>query len=130
MDHGNNSLCPNFFLTKLTRFPQQTYKISPANLNFLRVRGSFLRAVLVRSYALCYPASLTTFHSSSLPKDFCLLKLCFLSQVEEGLKTVKNLLANLSKEKKELFDNDGEKISLQISGIKLPRVNDSQIIKM
>ena len=39
VDHGNNSLCPNFFLTKLTRFPQQTYKISPANLNFLKSEG-------------------------------------------------------------------------------------------
>ena len=56
---GNYSICPIFFLTTLARFPQQTYKISsisPANLNFLRVRGSFLQAVLVRSYALCYPA--------------------------------------------------------------------------
>jgi len=52
------------------------------------------------------------------------------SQVEEGIKTMKALLANISKEKKELFDSDGEKISLQISGIKLPRVNDSQIIKI
>jgi len=51
------------------------------------------------------------------------------SQVEEGIRTLKKLLDNPG-EKKQLFESEGEKISLQISGIKLPRINDSQIIKI
>merc|ERR1719469_1316646 len=52
------------------------------------------------------------------------------SQVEDGITTIAKLLAAGEGEKKNLFESEGEKISLQISGIKLPRVNDSQIIKI
>merc|ERR1719186_1182416 len=52
------------------------------------------------------------------------------SQVEEGIATVSKLLENGQDGKKNLFESEGEKITLQISGIKLPRINDSQIIKI
>lgn len=53
------------------------------------------------------------------------------SQVEDGIATIAKLLGGGGEgEKKKLFESEGEKISLQISGIKLPRVNDSQIIKI
>merc|ERR1740139_1571327 len=52
------------------------------------------------------------------------------SQVEDGITTIVKLLEAGEGEKKNLFESEGEKISLQISGIKLPRVNDSQIIKI
>merc|ERR1719319_677927 len=54
------------------------------------------------------------------------------SQVEDGITTIVKLLGGVGGEgeKKNLFESEGEKISLQISGIKLPRVNDSQIIKI
>lgn len=54
------------------------------------------------------------------------------SQVEDGITTIVKLLegGGGEGEKKNLFESEGEKISLQISGIKLPRVNDSQIIKI
>merc|ERR1719203_997464 len=52
------------------------------------------------------------------------------SQVEEGITAVSNLLDNGQDGKKNLFESEGEKITLQISGIKLPRINDSQIIKI
>ena len=51
-------------------------------------------------------------------------------QVQEGIATVSKLLENGQDGKKNLFESEGEKITLQISGIKLPRINDSQIIKM
>merc|ERR1719469_954391 len=43
------------------------------------------------------------------------------SQVEDGITTIVKLLEAGEGEKKNLFESEGEKISLQISGIKLPR---------
>merc|ERR1740122_821449 len=42
------------------------------------------------------------------------------SQVEEGIATVSKLLENGQDGKKNLFESEGEKITLQISGIKIP----------
>lgn len=50
-------------------------------------------------------------------------------QIEEGVRAFSKLVELGLEDKKDLFASDGQKVSLQVSGIKLPKSSDSQVLK-
>jgi len=52
-----------------------------------------------------------------------------LKQIEEGVRAFSKLMELEGGDKKDLFASDGQKVTLQISGIRLPRDSEAQVLK-